>query len=136
MWGGLFEKELKMLVKRKKLKGLDTYKKTFKEQTSTKKKTNTLPPSGYPELITPVKFLVREFTSSIDETKIIKQYVVISVKRFDDDESPVSCFLQLYQESDKYTGFLKGKSVHFPITALDSVIKELQGVSDVCKTRM
>lgn len=62
--------------------------------------------------------------------KEIKDYLDFSVKRFDDTEHPVTCFMSMYRESEKYTGFLKGKTVHFPIDRLADVIEALQVLDD------
>lgn len=95
------------------------------------KRDNSLPEDEYKELIKPVRILVRE-------TPKVKQYLVISVKRFggsddtDDIENPVYVYTSMYQESEKYTGFLKGKTNYFPLEMLYDIIDQYSEVSEEC----
>lgn len=100
-----------------------------------KSQENKLPPDGYQPMFPPVRMLVRETPSTKDPTKVVKQYVEISVKRYDDDEALPFVWLQMYQESDFYTGYLKGKSVHFPLEMLYDVLEALQRVDEECEKR-
>lgn len=97
------------------------------------KKENKLPPDGYRPMFTPMRFLVREYPSFKNPEKINRDYIEMSVKRFDDDEAPACVFVQMYRESEAYTGYLKGKTVHFPISALGDVLENLESVSDKCE---
>lgn len=97
------------------------------------KKENKLPPDGYRPMFPPMRFLVREYPSFKNPEKINRDYIEMSVKRFDDDEAPACVFVQMYRESEAYTGYLKGKTVHFPISALGDVLKNLESVSDKCE---
>lgn len=97
------------------------------------KKENKLPPDGYRPMFPPMRFLVREYPSFKNPEKINKDYIEMSVKRFDDDEAPACVFVQMYRESEAYTGYLKGKTVHFPISALGDVLENLESVSDKCE---
>lgn len=97
------------------------------------KKENKLPPDGYRPMFPPMRFLVREYPSFKNPEKINRDYVEMSVKRFDDDEAPACVFVQMYRESEAYTGYLKGKTVHFPISALGDVLENLESVSDKCE---
>lgn len=97
------------------------------------KKANTLPPDGYRPMFPPIRFLVREYPSFKNPEKINRDYIEMSVKRFDDDEAPACVFVQMYRESEAYTGYLKGKTVHFPISALGDVLENLESVSDKCE---
>lgn len=97
------------------------------------KKENKLPPDGYRPMFPPMRFLVREYPSFKNPEKINRDYIEMSVKRFDDDEAPACVFVQMYRESEAYTGYLKGKTVHFPISALGDVLENLESVSDKCK---
>ena len=81
----------------------------------------------------PMRFLVREYPSFKNPEKINRDYIEMSVKRFDDDEAPACVFVQMYRESEAYTGYLKGKTVHFPISALGDVLENLESVSDKCE---
>lgn len=96
------------------------------------KKENKLPPDGYRPMFPPMRFLVREYPSFKNPEKINRDYIEMSVKRFDDDEAPACVFVQMYRESEAYTGYLKGKTVHFPISALGDVLENLESVSDKC----
>lgn len=97
------------------------------------KKENKLPPDGYRPMFSPMRFLVREYPSFKNPEKINRDYIEMSVKRFDDDEAPACVFVQMYRESEAYTGYLKGKTVHFPISALGDVLENLESVSDKCE---
>ena len=97
------------------------------------KKENKLPPDGYRPMFPPMRFLVREYPSFKNPEKINRDYIEMSVKRFDDDEAPACVFVQMYRESEAYTGYLKGQTVHFPISALGDVLENLESVSDKCE---
>ena len=100
-----------------------------------RKSSNTLPPDVYKPMFEPKRFLVKETRSSKDATKIVKQYMEVSVKRFNDDEAMPHVWLQMYQESDFYTGYLSGKSVYVPLEMLYDLIDNLNEVSDECDKR-
>ena len=95
------------------------------------KKENKLPPDGYRPMFPSIRFLVREYPSF--KNPVNRDYIEMSVKRFDDDEAPACVFVQMYRESEAYTGYLKGKTVHFPISALGDVLENLESVSDKCE---
>ena len=105
-----------------------------KKETRSKQK-NTLPKDEYSPMFPPVRFLVSTVPSYKDPTKLMTQYLEVSVKRFDDDEAKVHVFIQMYQESDFYTGYLKGKTVYFPLEMLEDLITHLQETSDECDKR-
>ena len=79
--------------------------------------------------------LVKEYKSKRGGN--VKVYLRISVKRFDGDDGlglPY-VFMQMYQKSEKeegYTGYLKGKSIHFPLEMLYDVMDMLAGISETC----
>ena len=99
-----------------------------------KKKENKLPPAEYQPMFQPIRFLVRETFSSKDATKVIKQYIELSVKRYDgDDENAPMVYIQMYQESDFYTGYLKGKTVYLPLEMLYDFIDNLSDLSEECE---
>ena len=105
-----------------------------KKQTKKREK-NTLPSDEYQPMFTPIRFLVRETYSSKNGSKV-KQYLELSVKRFgDDDENAPMVYIQMYQESEFYTGYLKGKTVHFPLEMLYDVIDSLNDLSEECDKR-
>lgn len=91
------------------------------------KKPNRLPSDEYQPLFEPKRFLVRETVSSRDSSPI-KQYFEVQVRRFDNDDElglPHIC-IQMYQESEFYTGYLKGKSIYLPLESGEKFIKELE----------
>ena len=92
---------------------------------------NTLPPDEYRPLFEPIRFLVKETRSMKDPMSVVKQYLEISVKRYKDDyENAPTVYIQMCQESDLYTGYLKGKSVHLPLEMLYDLIEYLEEVSE------
>ena len=101
-----------------------------------KSSVNTLPPDVYKPMFEPIRFLVRETPSSKDYTKMVRQYLELSVKRSDDDyvNNPM-VYLQMYQESDSYTGYLKGKTVYLPLDMLYDLIDNLTELSEECDRR-
>lgn len=115
------------------IKGL---KSTMQEEKKPRKsQENKLPPDGYTPMFPPTRILVRETYSHKDPTVMVKQYVEISVKRFDDDAALPFVWLQMYQESDFYTGYLKGKTCYFPLEMLYDVVDALNDVSEECDKR-
>lgn len=97
---------------------------------------NTLPPDTYKPMFKPTRFLVREYPSKSDPTKIVKHYLELSVKRFgEDDENAPMVYIQMYQESEKYTGYLKGKTVYLPLEMLYDLIDGLTDLSEDCDKR-
>ena len=89
-----------------------------KETPKKTKKENKLPPDIYEPMFEPIRILVRETKSSKDPTKEVKQYLELSVKRFDDDEGLPFVWVQMYQESEFYTGYMKGKTVYLPCSVV------------------
>ena len=106
-----------------------------KEKAPKKKTENKLPSDEYKPMFPPMRFLVRETRSYKDTSKVVKQYIELSVKRFDDDEALPMVYIQMYQESEFYTGYLKGKTVHFPLEMLYDVIDNLNDLSEECDKR-
>ena len=102
---------------------------------SKQKESKQLPPAGYKPMFPPKRFLVRETPSSKNPTQMVKQYVELSVKRFDDDEGLPNVWIQMYQESEFYTGYLKGKTVYLPLEMLYDLIDHLTELSDECEKR-
>ena len=104
-------------------------------KTPKKKQENKLPPDEYRPMFPPHRILVRETYSHKDPTKVVKQYLELSVKRFDDDEASPHVWVQMYQESDFYTGYLKGKTVYLPLDMLYDFIDGLNDLSEECDKR-
>lgn len=126
-------------MKLKTVKKLEVPKESYEEpvKKERKKSQNRLPADGYTPLLPPKRFLVRE-TRSYKDNSPMKQYIEISVKRIDDDkkdEAMPFVYIQMYQESNFYTGYLKGKSVYLPIEMLYDLIDTLSAVSDECEEK-
>ena len=120
--------KLKKVKNVKKLSATPATTEEKKPRKSNKK--NTLPKEGYTPIFEPHRFLVRE-TASYKDGSTIKQYLEVSVKRIDDDntdEATPYVWIQMYQESNFYTGYLRGKSVYFPVKALTTLIDILRRV--------
>lgn len=106
-----------------------------KEPVKKNKKANKLPPDEYKPMFPPQRILVKDMPSSKDITKRVKQYLELSVKRFDDDHAMPHVWIQMYQESDFYTGYLKGKTVYLPLDMLYDLIDGLSDLSEECDKR-
>ena len=106
--------------------------KEVKEEKPRKKRNkNTLPSDEYKPLLPPQRILVREFPQK-DSLRMGKLYLEISVKRYGgDEENAPEVYLQMYQESDFYTGYKKGGS-HFPLEYLYDVMDMLTDLSEEC----
>lgn len=100
-----------------------------------KSNTNTLPKDEYLPMFEPIRFLVKERPSVKDPSKMVRQYFELSVKRFDDDEAEPNVWIQMYQESESYTGYLKGKTVYLPLEMLYDLIDGLSDLSEECHQR-
>ena len=100
-----------------------------------KQKRESLPKDEYQPMFKPIRFLVREVPSNKDATKMVKQYIELSVKRFDDDEAQPNLWIQMYQESDFYTGYLKGKTIYLPLEMLYDFIDALNDLSEEADKR-
>lgn len=85
------------------------------------KKKNSLPPDEYEPIFEPVKIKVREYTSQKSGEKII-QSLVMKVMRNNYDDGRIYFYITMFQDSESYTGYMKGKTVYFPITKLDDTI--------------
>lgn len=116
----------------KGMKHLEKEQKPVNKETTPKQKKAKLPPDVYKPMFEPIRMLVRETPSSKSATSMVKQYIEISVKRYDDDEALPYLWLQMYQESDFYTGYLKGKCVYLPLEFLYDLIENFEEISDIC----
>lgn len=105
------------------------------KKTTRKKSENNLPPDVYAPMFEPTRILVKESPSHKDESKVVKQYLELSVKRFDDDEASPFVWVQMYQESDFYTGYLKGKTIYLPLEMIYDFIDSLTDLSEECDRR-
>ena len=126
---------MKLKVKKKlSLKVPEKKKDTTKKSGSSTKK-NTLPPDQYQPMFEPMRVLVRE-TPSTKGDGMVRQYIEVSVKRFGDDEvNKPNVYIQMYQESDFYTGYMKGKCVYLPLESLEEVISLMTSLSEECDKR-
>ena len=105
------------------------------KKTTKKKQENKLPPDVYYPMFDPIRILVRETPSNKDSSKMVKQYLELSVKRYDDDEALPFVWVQMYQESDFYTGYLKGKTIYLPLEMLYDFIDALNDLSEEADRR-
>ena len=96
---------------------------------------NTLPSDEYSPMFPPTRFLVREEPSKKDPEKTVKQYLELSVKRYNDDAAQPYVWVQMYQESEFYTGYLKGKTVYLPLENLPDFISNLSDLGEECEKR-
>ena len=120
----------------KKLKPVEVQEEPKKTTPTPKKKQeNKLPSDEYKPMFPPTRILVRETPSNKDNTKIVKQYLELSVKRFDDVEAPTCVWIQMYQESEFYTGYLKGKTTYLPLEHLYDLIDGLTDLGEECDKR-
>ena len=100
------------------------------------KKDNKLPPDEYKPMFPPTRILVKDNPSTKDITKRVKQYLELSVKRFGDDEvNQPMVYVQMYQESEFYTGYLKGKTIYLPLEMLYDFMDSLNDLSEECDRR-
>lgn len=129
----LKKKQFKMIKTNSKMIKETTVKETSKKASnsqnkpSKKGKGNKLPNDEYEPLFKPIRSLVRE-TKSYKDNSSIKQYIEISVKKIDDnlvDEATNFLFIQMYQESNFYTGYLKGKTVYLPLANSDNILESI-----------
>ena len=110
---------------------VEEQKEEVKEPKKKKSSGNKLPSDSYKPLLPPKRILVREFPQK-NTTKMGKLYVEISVKRYGEDEvNAPEVYLQMYQETDFYTGYRKGGS-HFPLESLYDIIDLLSELSEEC----
>ena len=110
---------------------VDEPKEEVKEPKKKKSSGNKLPSDSYKPLLPPKRILVREFPQK-NTNKMGKLYVEISVKRYGEDEvNAPEVYLQMYQESEFYTGYRKGGS-HFPLESLYDIIDLLSELSEEC----
>ena len=100
-----------------------------------KQKRESLPKDEYHPMFPPIRFLVREEPSKKDPSKVVKQYLELSVKRYDDDAAQPYVWIAMYQESEFYTGYLKGKTIYLPLEMLYDLIDNLTELSDECDKR-
>lgn len=114
-----------------KLTPTQSQQKTEEKPKKQQKKDNT---DGYQPMFPPKRFLVRE-TPSTKGNGMVRQYIEISVKRFDDDEAAPFLWLQMYQESELYTGYMKGKCIYLPLEMYGDLIENLEEIDEECEKR-
>lgn len=129
------KKEIKFKKLSTPMQTLPPQEEPVKKEPKKKKQENKLPPDVYHPMFEPIRILVRETPSNKDCTKMVKQYLELTVKRYDDDEALPFVWVQMYQESDFYTGYLKGKTVYLPLEMLYDLIDGLTELSEECDKR-
>lgn len=122
--------KLKKKVKRPVKRSVEVFEQTPVQQNiqAKKKGPNTLPSDEYPKVYNK-RILVRQ-----EDT--FRQYLDISVKRFNEDDDIVNPYfvqVTMYQESEKYTGYLKGKTIYFPLDNLYEVLEEFSDCEEECE---
>lgn len=122
------------MILRPTQKGIRNKESMQQEQEAPKKKKgNKLPSDEYKPMFEPIRVLVRETYSQKNPMATVKQYVELSVKRFQGDyENAPMVYMQMYQESEFYTGYLKGKTVYFPLEMLYDMMDRLNDISETC----
>lgn len=103
------------------------------EKKPRKKSENTLPSDEYKPIYPPMRFLVSDKPSYKDPAKRVKHYLEVSVKRANDEEALPMCYIGTYQESDFYTGYLKGKTTSLPVSEIASLVEVLSDLEDQCE---
>lgn len=98
-----------------------------------KKSQNTLPSDEYKPIYEPFRFLVSDRPSHKDPDSRVKHYLEVKVIRTNDEEGLPVCHVSTYQESEFYTGYLKGKSITLPVTEIASLVEALSDVEDQCE---
>lgn len=113
----------------KKLKPLQM----VKSETRCKKAVAKLPPDVYSPEFEPIRIFIREYTSK--SGSLVKQYLDVFVKRFDDELGLPYVWVQMYQEAESYTGYLKGKTIYLPLDMLIDFIDSLDTIAEECEKR-
>lgn len=122
--------KFKKVLKVKKI--ATTEEKPVKKSAPKEKAPSQLASDEYKPMFEPIRIFVREYPSYKNPEKKIRDYVEFSIKRFDDDEAMAMCFCTMYRESELYTGYLKGKTIHFPIGKLADVEEVLSQLEEKC----
>lgn len=118
-----------MKLKPKKRESRVEFQEVKEEVKPRKKSENKLPPDEYPELVQKKRILVRQADD-------FRQYLEITVKRFDgDDENAPFVQITMAQESERYTGRLKGKTIYLPVGSVMDLIDSLSDTLDECEEK-
>lgn len=124
---------MKLKPVKRKVTPLPVQKEEEKKPVTRKK--SSLPSDEYKPIFEPIRFLVREEPSRKDPTKVVKQYLELSVKRYNDELGLPYVWCAMYQESEFYTGYLKGHTVYLPLEMLEDLIERLNTLSEECDKR-
>lgn len=125
---------MKLKPVKRKVTPLPVVQKGEEKKPVTRKK-SSLPSDEYKPIFEPIRFLVREEPSRKDPTKVVKQYLELSVKRYNDELGLPYVWCAMYQESEFYTGYLKGHTVYLPLEMLEDLIERLNTLSEECDKR-
>lgn len=87
----------------------------------------------YKPMFPPIRFLAREFLNTKGDT--VKQYLELTVKRFDDDYALPFLWITMYQESPFYTGYLKGKTVYLPLDNFNDLFSNLDNLKKIAEEK-
>ena len=79
------------------------------------------------------KFQTRQFETVNGSP--CRDHLEVSVKRLggNDEENPVCVFLQMWKESERYTGPAKGRTVYFPVEHIDEFVEALLKQKEQCE---
>lgn len=97
-----------------------------------KKSKNTLPSDEYKPIYEPIRFLVSDKASNKDPEKRVKHYLEVKIVRSNDEFGLPMCQISTYQESEFYTGYLKGKSITLPVSEIATLTETLSDLEDQC----
>lgn len=119
------------------IKGLQQTQEVETPKKTSPKRKKELPSDEYRPMFDPIRVLTSEKPSKkAGASYLVRQYNEISVKRFNDDTGLPYVYIQMYQECPEgYTGYLKGRSVSFPLEMLYDIIEALNEVDAECEKR-
>ena len=103
-----------------------------KAQEKVKKRKEKYEDIYHPEF-PPTRILVKDIPKM--DGDLVKQYLEFKVQRANDEYGLPHVYITGYQESKRYTGYQKGRTIVFPLEALYEVMDTLQELSDECDKR-
>ena len=92
---------------------------------------NNLPSDDYEPIFEPVKVPLREYEGKNGDP--VRQSLIMKIMRNKYDDGKVYFYATMWQDSESYTGFMKGKTILFPIGRLDDVIGYMCEVIRECE---
>lgn len=95
------------------------------EKKPRKSNENNLPSGKYEPIYLPQQWLIRDY-ETVHGSRV-RQFLEVTVKRNDSDFGLPYIYLAVWQDSERYTGYLKGKSTSLPVSEvpmLQSILKD------------